>query len=161
VTPFSEGLGGLAPLAVGAAPEQLEAVVVDAVAGPALDVTDDGTPPCVVDVVAAAAGRADDMVVMGRFTCHVCVLATREIDPLYRMHLGEQIEGPEDRRPTDPESTPSRVGHEIRSREMRRPSRDQLRDGAPGIGRSIAGVVEGGADRQGIGHDRQMIPSLS
>jgi hypothetical protein len=151
----------VARLAVGAAPEQLEAVVVDSVAGPALDVVDDGTPPGVVDVVAPAARRADDMVVMGGFARHVGMLATGQVDPLDRLHLGEQVERPEDRRATDPETAPSGVGHEIRGGEMRGPGRDQLRDRAPRIGRSVAGVVEGGADGDRIGRVREMIPSLS
>ena len=101
------------------------------------------------------------MVVMRGFTRHVGMFATGQVDPLDGVYLGEQIECPEDRRPSDPESTPSRVGHEIGGGEVRRPSRDQLCDRAPGIGRSIAGVVECGADGQGSGHLGKMIPSLS
>lgn len=152
MAPHLEGKGALGRLAVGAAPEQLEAVVVDAVAGPTLDVADDGTPPGVVDIVTPTARRADDVVVMGRFTRHVGMFATGQVDPLHGVYLGEQVERPEDRRPTDPESTLAGVGHEIGGGEVCRPSRDQLGDRAPGIRRSIAGVVESGADGTRVGH---------
>ena len=155
---MGKDLGGLA---VGAAPEQLETVVVDAIARPSLDVADDGTPPRVVDIAAPAAIRADHVVVMSWLARHVGVLATRQVDPLDGVQIGEQVEGPEDRRPPDPEATPSRVDHEVGCREVRSSSGDQLRDRSPGIGRSIAGVVEGGADRNGIGHESEMILSLS
>src|SRR6478736_6519835 len=55
---------GSAGLAVGAEPEQLEAVLVDAVASPALDRPDDRSQAGVLDVVATAAPGADGVVVM-------------------------------------------------------------------------------------------------
>jgi hypothetical protein len=100
-------------------------------------------------------------VVVGRLACHVGVLATRQIDPLDGVQIGEQVEGPEDGCPTDAESTSSRIGHEVGRREVGGPSRDQLRDRSPCVGRSIAGAAECGADGHGIGHGRQMILSLS
>ena len=87
----------------GAATEQLEPVAVDAEAGPPLDRPDDVADPAVVDLGRPPASLADDVVVVGRFAPDVGVLAVRQVEPLDDVQLAERVQGPEHRRPPDPQ----------------------------------------------------------
>ena len=82
----------LAGLAGGAQAEQLEAVLVDAVARAPGDFKDDGPQPFVRDVRHPPAARADHVVVMERLADHVRMLAARQVDPLDRTELDEDVE---------------------------------------------------------------------
>ena len=86
-----------------AQPEQLEAVVVDAIAGLSRDVADDRAQARVVDLGGPAAARADDVMMVGGLAADIGVLARRQIEPLDGSELLEDLEGPEDRRPPDAE----------------------------------------------------------
>jgi hypothetical protein len=83
---------------------------------------------------------------------HVCVVAVRQVEPLDGAELGEHVEGAEDRRPTDPQAPPARIGDEIGGGEVARVTGDELGDRSSSVGQSIAGVIEDGADGNGAGH---------
>jgi hypothetical protein len=144
-------LVGLRGLAVRAQPEQLESVVVDAVAGRSFEVTDDVAKAGIRDIAAAAASRANDMVVVGHLARDVCVVAARQVEPLHGTKAGEDVQGPEDRRPPDPEPLQARLGDQVRRREMGGLIGDQLGDGPPRLRQAVALTFEG--DEQGIGSD--------
>ena len=96
----------------------------------------------VVDVSAAPAHGAHDVVVMDRLAGDVRVLAGRQVDALDGMQLGQDVERPEDRRPADAEPVGPGVGDEIGGGEVPVPVGDERRDRPPRAGQAIAGVVE-------------------
>jgi hypothetical protein len=144
-------LVGLRGLAVRAQPEQLETVVVDAIAGRPLEVTDNVAKAGVRDIAAAAAARANDVMVVGRLARDVGVVAARQVEPLHGAEAGEDVQGPEDGRPPDPEALRARLGDQIRRREMGPLLRDQLGDRPPRLRQAVALTFEG--DEQGIGSE--------
>ena len=79
---------------------------------------------------------------VGRGAAHVGVLAAREVDALDRAELGQDVQGPEDRRAADPQAADPRLVDEIRRREVARLGADQARDREPRFGQSVAGTVE-------------------
>jgi len=143
-------LGG--GLAVRAAPEQLEAVVVDAVTRPLFDLADDGSPASVIDVTAGAASRADDVVVMDGLAGDVGVLAGRQVEAFDGMEVDQDVEGAEDRRSTDAEAPRAHVRDEVGRCEMPLARGDQLGDRAACVGQPVPGVVECGLDGCRSGH---------
>lgn len=157
-TPFEWLLGG--GLAVRAAPEQLEPVIVDAVARLVLDLANDGSPASVVDITTRAAVRADDVVVMDGFAGHVSVVAGRQVESLHGVQVGQDIERPEDRRSTDAEAPLAGVRHKVGRREMPLARGDQVGDRTARVGQPIPGVIECGLDGGWSGH-AGMILSLS
>ena len=75
-----------------AEPEQLEAVIVDPVAGLAGDIADDRPQTGIVDLAGPAAARADDVVVVGRLAADVGVLAGRQIEAFDGAEPLEELE---------------------------------------------------------------------
>ena len=57
------------------------------------------------------------MVVVGGLAADVGVLTRRQVEPLHDPQLDEQLEGPEDRRPPDPQASPPGVRLQLRGRE--------------------------------------------
>ena len=98
--------------------EELDAVLVDPVAGPLGDLLGDGLDPAIVDVGALAAVRADDVVVVLGLADDVGVLAGWQVDPLDDAELLEQLQGAEHGGPADARSLRVSVGHEVRGREV-------------------------------------------
>ncbi len=147
------GLGLVDP-AVRAQPEQLEAVVVDAIAGRPLEVADDVAKAGVRDIAATAASRTNDVVVMGRFASDVGVVAAWQIEPLDRAEAGEDVQGSEDRGAPDPEPLRARLGHQVGRGEMGRLIGDQSSNGAPGLRQAVALAFERDEERIGIDHGR-------
>lgn len=119
---------------------------VDPVAGPSPDLPGDLSQAEIRDVGRPATARADDVVVMGRLAGDVGMPAGGQLEPLDEAEFGEQVEGPEDRRPSDPEPLRARLGDELGGREMTRLRGDQRRHGAPRLGGSVARAVEGGEE---------------
>ena len=74
------------------------------------DVTDHPAQAGVVDLGRPAAARADHVMVVDRLAADVGVLAGRQIDALDDAELLEDLERPEDRRPTDAEVARPRLG---------------------------------------------------
>lgn len=91
------------------------------------------------------------MVVMDGVAGDVRVVAARQVDPLDRSQLGQDVERPEDGGASDAEATVVCVVDEVGRREMAVPARDQVHDRTAGGRRSIAGATEGRVDR-GAGH---------
>jgi hypothetical protein len=148
LTPWVLGGG----LAVRAAPEQLETVVVDAVARSFLDLTDDGSPAGVIDISAGSAVGADDVVVMDGLAGHVGVLAAGQVEALDRAEVGQHIERAEDRGAADTEASLAGVRYQVGRREMPVASCDQVGDRAASLGESVSGVIEGVLDGDGLSH---------
>jgi hypothetical protein len=148
---LSSVLGG--GLAVRAAPEQLEPVVVDRVARPLLDVADDGSPACVIDVPAGAAIRADDMVVVHGLAGDVGVFTRRQVEALYRPQVGQDVKRAEDRGAADPKAPLAGIRDEVGRGEVPVASRDQVGDRTASLGQPVSGVIEGVLDGDGLGHE--------
>ena len=117
-------------------------MLVDAVAGLSFDVADDGPQARVVGVAASTAARTDHVVVMDGFACHVGVLATRQVQPLDRSKVGQDIERPEDRGPSDAEPARARRIDEVGRGEMAFPTDDEVHDRASGGRGSIPGTTQ-------------------
>src|SRR6266566_4272530 len=154
------GLG----LAVPAEPEQLEPVGIDAVTASAGDLGHGFGNAAVLDVRRPPAARADDMVVVRPSARDVGVLAAGQLETLYDVQLAQQVQGAKERRPADVEPAITGVGLELGGREMAIVLGDEIRDGTPRAGQSIAGLVERDDDRVGVGHagdDSGIQPMLS
>ena len=121
-------------------------MLVDAVAGLSFDVADDGTQACVVGVAASTAARTHHVVVMDGFARHVGVFATRKVQALDRSKVGQDIERPEDRGPSDPEPARMRRIDEVGRGEMAFPTDDEVHDRASGGRGSVPGTAECGVD---------------
>ena len=100
------------------------------------------------------------MVVVDRLAGNVGVLTGRQIEPLDRTQIGEQVEGPEDRGSPDAEPLHPGVDHEIRRREVAGLVRDQPGHRPPWLGQAVTRTVEGVDQGRRITHG-QMIHSLS
>ena len=130
-------------------------MVVDAVAGPLLDLTHDGPPAGVIDVTAGAAVRADHVVVVDGLAGYVGMLTGRQVEALDRVEIGQDVERPEDRRATDAEPPLAGVRHEVGRREMPVARGDQVGDRAACLGQPVSGVVERGLDGGRCGHSAE------
>lgn len=145
--------GGSGGLTGWAQPEQFEPVVVDPESGALGDAGHDLAEPRVVDVQRASAPGADDVVVMvGGLTGHVGVLTAGQVDPLDEAEFGQEVQGPEDRRPADPESLALRIPDQVGSREMAGPTCDQSRDDPPRLRQAVVAAIEGGEEGRGMHH---------
>ena len=150
-------LVGLAAREAGRAhPEQLEAMLVDPEAGLAGDVTDTRRRPVSSISVGPAAARADHVMVVDRLAADVGVLAGGQIDALDDAELLEDLERPEDRRPTDPEVARPRLGHDARSREVPVLVGDKAGERPPRLGQPVAGLVERGHECGRVAHGRML-----
>ena len=127
--------------------EQLEAVVVDPIAGLPRDLAHDRSQAQVGDLGRAPTRGAHDVVVMRRLAADVGVLARWQVEPLDSAELREDLERPEDGRAPDAEVTAARVAHQLRGREVARLLGDQHGQRAAWLGQPVAGAVEGGDDR--------------
>jgi len=78
---------------LGAQTEQLDPMRVHNVPGPRLDLAGHGLHPAVLDLRAAAAPLADDVMVVGRLAHDVGVLPGRKVEALDEAELLEQLEG--------------------------------------------------------------------
>ena len=140
--------------------EELEAVALDPVAGAPPDRAGDALDPRIVDLLGPAAARADQVMVVSRLAGHVGVLAGRQVEPFDQPELLEQVERPEDRRPSDPQPAGARVGDEIGGGEVAAALGDELGHRAARRRHPVPGIVQRSHERLGLSH-RQMIPSLS
>ncbi len=87
-----------------------------------------------------------------RVAADVGVLAVGEVHPLDEAEVREHVERAEDRRPADPEPAAARVRLEVGGREVALAGGDEPGDRAARLGQPVAGVVEGGDQRLGLGH---------
>jgi hypothetical protein len=128
-------------------------MLVDAEPGPYRDLADDCPQASVLDLGAPAAPGADHVMMVVGVAADVRVLTAREIDPLDRPKLGQDVERPEDGRASDPETPRARLGHEARRREVAWLIGDQLSDCPARFSEAIAGSLE--RDQQGrvVDHD--------
>ena len=133
---------GLARLAGGAEPEQLEPVFIDAVAGPPCHLENHGAQPFIGDVGHPPAARADDVVVVERLADDVGVLSARQIDSLDRVQLDEDIQRPEHGRPAHSEATGSRVRNQVGGSEVALVLGNQGRQSTAWPGQPVAGPLE-------------------
>ena len=92
------------------------------------------------------------MVVVRSIANDVGVLAVWEVESLDGLQLNENLEGPEDRCAANPKTAAPGGCHEFRGREVAILIRDQHRQGAPGLGQPIAGLVEGRDNRYWRSH---------
>jgi hypothetical protein len=97
---------------------------------------------------------------MSGLTRGVCVLPSRQVDPLDDAEIRQHVESPKDRRAADPEPSVTGVVREIGGSEVTLTSRDQLGHGAPRPGQPIPGIRDGGNRGPWISHG-QMILSIS
>lgn len=146
-------------LAVPAQPEELETVDIDAVSGPAGDLLDRLTDAAVLDLGGPAAARADDMVVVRRSARDVGVLARWKVETFDDTELGQQLEGPEQRRPADPQPPVAGGRLELGDREVAVGVGDELGDRTARSGDAMAGVADG-VDDGFLGDHRRRIARL-
>ena len=143
----------------GAQPEQLEPVLVHAKSRLAGDLADDRPEARVVDLVGPAAARADDVVVMDGIAADVGMLARRQVQALDGAEPLEDLERPEDRRSSDPESARPGLGDEIGGGEVAGLIGDERRERPARLGQAIAGAVERGDVVGRFGHGRETTTS--
>lgn len=117
-------------------------MLVDAIAGLQFDVADDRPKSGVVGVTTSPAPRTDDVMVVHGFAHDVRVLAARKVQPFHGSKLGQDVERPKDRGPSDPEATGSRVIDKVRCREVPLATGDQVRHRAACGRRPIASLAE-------------------
>ena len=129
--------------------EQLEAVGVDPESALALDLANRDADPGVVDLGRPAAARADHVMMVGRRTRDIGVLAGRQIQALDDAQLDEELERAEQGCPADPEAPVAGGGGELEDREMAVMAGDQVGDRKPRCGQAIAGGIESSNDRIG------------
>ena len=145
----------IAPAEAGRAqPEQLQAMVVDAEARLAGHVANHPAQAGVIDLGRPAAARADHVMVVDRLAADIGVLAGGQIDALDDAELLEDLERPEDRRPSDPEVARPRLGHDARRGEVPVPICDEAGERPARLGQPVAGLVERGHERGWIVHSR-------
>lgn len=89
------------------------------------------------------------------------MLAGWQVEALNGVKVREDIEGPEDRRPSDAEPLRTSIGHQIRGGKGAAPRGDEIGDRAARSRAPVTGIVEGGLGGRLVSHGRQMIPSLS
>jgi hypothetical protein len=118
-------------------------VVVDPIAGPSLDIAYDRAPSGIVDVTARPTVRAHDVVMVNGLAGDVGVLTGRQIESFDGVQVGQDVQGPEDRRPADAEAPSMGVCDQIGRGERTVLRSDEVGDGLPGAGSAISGVVEG------------------
>ncbi len=107
---------------------------VDLVARPSRHLPGDGSHPAVTDLDRPPAARADDVVVMGRLAGDVRVLPAGKVQPLQQAELLEQLERPENGCAADAQPPVPGVIHQVCGGEVAVTLRDELGDGAPGLG---------------------------
>jgi hypothetical protein len=84
-------------------------MVVDAVAGLALHLGQDGLDSGVLYLCLATADGTDDMVVVDRIADDVRMFAGRQVNSLQQAQLSEQVEGAKDGGAADGEVTPADI----------------------------------------------------
>ena len=149
------GGGGRRGEACRTQPEQLQPVIVDAVARPPSDVHDDGAQALVIDLVRPTAPGANDVVVVRRLAAHIGVLAIRQVKPLHRAEVLQHLQRPEDRRAADAELPRPSIPDQLGGREVAILVSDEGSDGPARLSQAIAGSIEGGDDRGGVSQGRQ------
>ena len=121
--------------------EQLKPVAIDPVATPPGDLRHGFADAAVLDFSRSSAARADDVVMVGPSAMHVGVIAIRQVEPLDDPQLDEQVEGPEQRCPTDSEATYTRRHFEFSRCEVAVVFGDQVCFGPPRRGTPVpAGI---------------------
>jgi len=149
---FRSGVGRRFRLAVSAEPEQLEPMGFDPVPTPPCDLAHSLGHPTVLDVGGAPAARADDMVVVGGRARDVCVLTARQIEPFNDAQVGQQVQGTEERRPTDTQAPRPGDLLELGCGEMTIVLGDQGRHGSPWAREPIPCDIKGPDDRVRFHH---------
>jgi hypothetical protein len=128
-------------------------VRLDGVAASPRDLGDHAGKAAVLDSRRPTAARTDDVVVVGGRARDVRVLAGREIEALDNVKLRQEIERPEERRPTDPESPAARGRLELGRGEVAVVFGDEIGDREARRGKPIAGSLERIDDGIGWVHD--------
>ena len=101
------------------------------------------------------------MVVNG-LAADIGVPTGREVDPLDDTEGGEQVQRPEDRRPTDPKVALAGVLDELGGGEVAVMAGDQLGHLPARLGEPIAGSIEGQDEGAGVVHrDRDLPPGTA
>ena len=130
-------------LAVGTLPEDFQAVRVDHESGRCLDAAQDGPEAQLSNLHRSAAGRADDVVVVGiGLAGHVGVISRRKIDALDEVEVGQELEGAKDGRPADDTASRARCGQDVLRGEVAILFGDRLRDRAARGGQALSGPPE-------------------
>lgn len=116
------------------------------------------------DLVRPPATRADDVVVMRRFTTDVGVLPVRQVEALDRTELLENLEGAEDRCPPHTEAAAPSSRDELSGGEVALLIGNQHGQRSSWLGQPVAGTVKRVNDRRRVSHPRtvpQMRSSLN
>jgi hypothetical protein len=100
------------------------------------------------------------VVVILRSADDIGVLAAGEVDPFDGADSGEGIEGPKDRRPSDPELAGGSVGDEVGRGEVTGPPGDERGDPATRFGHPKARRGDGVDDGTGIHGPRIAPPAV-
>jgi hypothetical protein len=122
-------------------------MLVDAIAGAPGDFADHDPQARVVDLLRSSASGAEDVMMVGPAADHVRVVPRREVKPLDRAELLEDIEGPEDGCASDSHMLGARFADQVARREVPVVCGDQRGEASAGLGQPVAGSVEGGDDR--------------
>jgi hypothetical protein len=134
---------------------------VEGIARPRLDLGGDRADPEVGHLGAPAAVRADHVVVMSGLADDVGVPAVGQVNPFDESELLEELESPEDGRPSDPESCALRLSDEIIRREMAVALGNHLGHDTPRLGDEISSLVESCRPGFRVRHDQNDTQSLS
>ena len=90
--------------------------------------------------------------VVNRLALDVGMVAAREVNPLNRIELGEQLECPEDRSAPDVETPFPGIVDEVCCCEMTASIGDQPGHDPARLGESVAGSIQHIHDRRVVGH---------
>lgn len=113
-------------------------MAVDAVARAPRHLAHDCLHAGVVDLGLTSAGRTDDVVMVERFAGHVCVFTVGQVDPFEKPKLGEQLQRPEDRCPTNRScSLQGGVAEEVSRGECSAAGADQIGDPLAWTGETV------------------------
>jgi hypothetical protein len=83
------------------------------------------------------------MVVVGALARYVGMVPGGQVQALEEVQLGEQVQGTEDRRPRDPQTTCPGIVQQARGREEAFPRCDELCDSAARLGEYVSGPIQG------------------
>ena len=125
---------------------------VDPIAGVPGDLGHDGPQAMIVDVPGPTTTGADDVVMVLRVARDIGVLAGRQVQSFDRLDLDQEVERPEDRRPSEAEAAATRLDDEIRGREVPVLLGDESGDGTPRFRSPVAGLLKRSKDGRGVHH---------
>jgi hypothetical protein len=85
---------------------------------------------------------ANDVVMVARIAADVGMVAVRQIQPLDRLEIGEDLQGPEDGRASGPEASPPGIGNQVGRVKGPIAAEDEVDDRSPGVGHAISRAIE-------------------